>query len=217
MGNTETIEERVDKSRDKIGDGIEDLKTNKRELEREEKKLTSELVKIPRTKGTHILAKAKLIAANQIMQTQIDQNILDLQAMDQKLSHLNMHATSVQSMDEYNKILDDLNQDIDTKSVKKLHRQFQRNMNTLSSNQENISNTLTQGLEGFDENTNELVQKILDMHKIKIEAESPQVPQTDLLGQAPTQETRVAIPTVSLIDAQPLQPTYQDRLDKLKQ
>lgn len=223
MGNEVSVEEEIEANRDKVADDIQDLKMKKGELERDEKKLTAELLKIPRTKILEIRAKARLIATNQIMQETTLKAILELHATDQHFQNMGIHNRMVDSMDSTNNMYDKMNLRTDSKSVKKLHTEFRRNVHTMTNNQNNIASTLTQGLEGLEENTDDLVRKILDMHNIKIDIESPQIPQQHQQQQVP-QDNRVPIAvaappvTMNLLGDLPSPtPSFQDRLNNLKQ
>jgi len=221
MGNEPSIDEEIEDNREKVSDDIQDLKMQKTQLERDEKKLTTELLKIPHTKGLEIRAKAKLIVNNQMMQETTLTSILHLQASDQTFQTVGMQNRMAETMESTNNMYDRINQRTNSKSVKKLHTQFQRNVNTMANNQQNIASTLTQDLEGREAETDDLVKKLLDMHHIKIDMESPQIPQHG--QQQLVQDNRVPIAVASgpvvmnLLDLPPPAPTLQDRLQNLKQ
>lgn len=218
MGNEPSVEEKIEANRDKVADDITDLKAEIKTLKREEAKLTADLLKIPRNKGLEIRAKAQLIASNQIMQVTTEKHILTLQATDQHFGNMRIHNRLVESVQSTNEMHQDIIENTNTKNVQKTVTQFQRNVNTMAKNQDNISSTLMDGLDGLEQNTDDIVQKILDMHNIKIELESPQMPQHGQQQQLQVNsqvQQESAPQVISLIDLPTVGPTHQQRLDAL--
>lgn len=201
MGILESIfesrEQKIQRYSDNTRDRIQDIKSRRTAFEREEKKFTEELKRIPRNKVRDIRSKAKQIAAVQIRQKMADSALTQLEAMDQNFQNIDFQNAMVDSMVQTNSLIKEINEDTNMSSINKLIGNFQKNLDTMATDQDNLSNTLQGTLEGIDINTDEIVNQILTQNNIQLEIENRELSSVMQNGQttlAPTIASPALVP-----------------------
>lgn len=209
MGFGPSREEKIQQCIDDTQDKIQNIKSLRDQYIREEKRYTQELQRIPRDKKNDILAKAKLIASVQIRKKMTEATIVQLQAMEQNFHNISLQNTMVRSMVETDTFMKEINEETNMRNVNQLISKFQRNLDTLSNNQNQLSDTLIGTMEGLEANTDEIVQNILRENHIQFDLENRQL-SGDLLGMGvqTQQQPTMPVPIPYHHQQQQLEPIY---------
>jgi len=204
MGTSESRAQKIERYSEETQDRIQDLNSKYKDFERQEAKLSTELDKIPRTKVPELRAKAKRIAAIRVRKTMTDTARIQLEAMDQNFQNLLLQNSMMESMMQTNNMIKDINEETNMASIRKLIQAFEKNLNSMATDQSNLSSTLEGTLEGMEANTDSIVNDILIEHNIQLEQEN-----RELISLTSTQHTHT-IPS-----QQALVPTLQTQPDLL--
>lgn len=172
MGLGESRAEKIQRCSDQTRERIQNMKSKKTTFEREEKKLTTELIRIPSNKPNDIRAKAKNIAAVRVRMAMAENTIVQLEAMDQNFQNLALQNDLVGDMVDTNQLMKEINEDTAMRNVNQLVNAFQRSITAMATDQANLSGILEDSLQGIESNTEEIVGQILQEHNIQLNLEN---------------------------------------------
>lgn len=174
MGSQPSIDEQVDKAKDKIEDTILDFESLIGELSGKEKARLKQLKGLRDADTLHSVAEQIVVIRSHM--SKVRGHINTLQLTSTKLDDVKIQGILVQNMDSVTSILQEIEILTSAGSVKETINVYQTSMRNMERDQIKVDRSLRQGTPSLGVATEDLVQQVLIENNVQDRLNAPIIP-----------------------------------------